>query len=201
MLTDEGLASLRMAAAVAMTLPTVSVRIASPTRTLAEIGWRLAAVPPEGNPGTGGAAADGVRLRPCAFRMAVGRAWRQRREGRDVDFCGLGGHRPTIAVSVGDGERILPGDIYQVRAEHGGWHHVLPTLLPPEGCHSVLGLDGPPLAFHDDPVTGVTLVHTRTDDPDPDRFPHLAHHLTALRGRLLAEELIADPTVVRSHEM
>ena len=186
MLTDDGLASLRMAATLALTLPTVQVRIASPARVLAEVGWHFHQ--PLG---------DGVRLRPCAFRMAVGRAWAQRREGLDVDFCGLGDSEPVITVCVADGERVQPGDIYQVRAEDGGWHHVLPTLLSPEGCHAVLGLEGPPLSFHDDPVTGVTLVHTHTDSPDPDRLPHLVAHLTALRGRLLAEELIADPLVVR----
>jgi hypothetical protein len=132
--------------------------------------------------------------------VAVGRAWHQRRDGVQVDFCGLGGHQPDITVAVGDGERILPGGIYQVRAEDGGWHHVLATVLPSEGCNAVLGLDGPPLMFHDDPVTGVTLVHAHTDDPDPDRPPHLAAHLTAIGGRLLAEELIADPLVVRRHE-
>jgi hypothetical protein len=186
MLTDDGLASLRMAATLALTLPTVRVRISSPTRVLAEVGWHL-----DG---------EGARLRPCAFRMAVGRAWCQRRQGVEVDFCGLGDSPPLITVDVGPGERILPGDVYQVRAEAGGWHHVLPTLLPPEGCHAVLGLDGPPLQFHDDPVTGVTLVHAETEDPDPDRPPHMAAHLTAIRGRLLAEELIADPLVVNRHD-
>jgi len=185
MLTDDGLASLRMAATLALTLPTVKVRIASPSRTLAEVGWQLDLL------------GDGVRLRPCVFRMAVGRAWKQRQEGLDVDFCGLGDALPVISVELAPGERVLPGDIYQVRAESGGWHHVLPTLLPPEGCHAVLGLHGPPLSFHDDPVTGVTLVHTETDSPDLDRMPHLVAHLTAIRGRLLAEELIADPLVVR----
>ena len=196
MLTDDGLASLRMAASLALTLPTVKVRVASPTRVLAEIGWHLEAVHSGDTPGPPGLG-DGVRLRPCAFRVAVGRAWNQRREGLDVDFCGRGGAEPTISVEVAPGERVLPGDIYQVRAESGGWHHVLPTLLPPDGCHAVLGLHGPPLSFHDDPVTGVTLVHTETDSPDLDRLPHLVAHLTALRGRLLAEELIADPLVVR----
>jgi hypothetical protein len=206
MLTDDGLASLRMAATLALTLPTVQVRIASPTRVLAEVGWHFA-VPPGDTPGPPGRLGEGVRLRPCAFRFAVGRAWVQRREGLDVDFCGLGDSEPGISVDVGPGERVLPGDIYQVRSESGGWHHVLPTLLPPEGCHSVLGLDGPPLSpgvrgcppisLHDDPVTGVTLVHIETDSPDLHRLPHLVAHLTALRGRLLAEELIADPLVVR----
>jgi hypothetical protein len=186
MLTDDGLASLRMAATLSLTLPSVRVRIASPTRLLAEIGWTF-----EGHIG------DGVRLRPCAFRVAVGRAWEQRRQGHQVDFCGLGDSEPIITMEVGQDERILPGDIFQVRAEAGGWHHVLATLLPAEGCHAVLGLDGPPLQFHDDPVTGVTLVHTETEHPDVDRFPHLVAHLTAIRGRLLAEELIADPLVVR----
>jgi len=180
MLTDDGLASLRMAATLALTLPTVRLRVESPTFVLAEVGWRL-----EGP------------LKPCAFRMAVGRAWNQRRQGVDVDFCGLGDARPVITVSLAPGERVLPGDIYQVRAEGGGWHHVVPTLLSPEACNTVLGLDGPPLAFHDDPVTGVTLVHAETDEPDLDRPPHLARHLTAIRGRLLAEELIADPLMVR----
>jgi hypothetical protein len=189
MLTDDGLASLRMAATLALTLPTVRVRIATPNRVLAEVGWQLE-----------GLCGDGVRLRPCAFRVAVGRAWNQRCNGVEVDFCGLGEHRPVITVAVAPGERVLPGDIYQVRAEAGGWHHVLPTLLSPEGCHHVLGLDGPPLMFHDDPVTGVTLVHAETPDPDLDRPPHLVPHLTALRGKLLAEELIADPLVVRSRE-
>jgi|GEM_PF-3309070 len=186
MLTDDGLASLRMAATLALTLPTVRVRIASPTGVLAAVGWRLDE-----------AAADAMRLPPCAFRMAVGRAWQQRRQGGVVDFCGLGDARPEITVTVAPGERVLPGDIYQVRAQSGGWHHVVPTLLSPEACHTVLGLDGPPLAFHDDPVTGVTLVHTETGDADLDRPPHLVPHLTAIRGRLLAEEVIADPLLVR----
>lgn len=186
MLTDDGLVSLRMAATLALTLPTVQVRVASPTRVLAEVGWHF------DEPRR-----DVARLRPCAFRVAVGRAWTQRRQGHEVDFCGLGDSEPTITVDVGPDERVLPGDIFQVRAETGGWHHVLPTLLSPEGCHAVLGLEGPPLSFHDDPVTGVTLVHTETESPDLDRFPHLVAHLTAIRGRLLAEELIADPLVVR----
>ena len=186
MLTDDGLASLRMASTLALTLPTVQLKVSSPTRVLAEVGWHFDE--PLG---------DGVRLRPCAFRMAVGRAWGQRKEGLEVDFCGLGDAEPLITVTVGPGERILPGDILQVRAECGGWHHVLATLLPPDGCTAVLGCDGPPMSFHDDPITGVTLIHTRTDSPDPDRLPHLVAHLTALRGRLLAEELIADPLVVR----
>ena len=131
MLTNDGLASLRQAATLALTLPTVQVRVASPTRVLVEVGWHFEE--PLG---------DGVRLRPCSFRMAVGRAWTQTREGLTVDFCGLGDHEPLIAVTVGAGERVLPGDI----------------------C----------------------------------RLPHLAAHLTAIRGRLLAEELIADPLVVRS---
>jgi hypothetical protein len=180
MLTTDGLGSLRMAATLALTLPTVRVRIESPTAVLAEVGWHL----------------DGP-LKPCAFRMAVGRAWDQRRQGVEVDFCGLGDAPPVITVTVAPGERVLPGDIYQVRAEGGGWHHVVPTLLSPEGCNTVLGCDGPPLSFHDDPVTGVTLVHTETDNADLDRPPHLAAHLTAVRGRLLAEELIADPLLVR----
>ena len=186
MLTDDGLSSLRMASTLALTLPTVQLKVSSPTRVLAEVGWHFD--DPLGN---------GVRLKPCAFRMAVGRAWGQRKEGLDVDFCGLGDAEPLITVTVGPEERVLPGDIFQVRAEGGGWHHVLATLLPPDGCTAVLGTDGPPMAFHDDPITGVTLIHTRTDSPDPDRLPHLVAHLTALRGRLLAEELIADPLVVR----
>lgn len=190
MLTDDGLAMLRQAATLALTLPTVQVRIASPTRVLAEVGWHFET--PLG---------DGVRLRPCSFRMAVGRAWTQRREGLGVDFCGLGENEPLITITVGSGERVLPGDIYQVRAEGGGWHHVLSTLLPPESCVNVVGHEGPPLMFHDDPITGVTLVHLKTDSHDPDRLPHLASHLTAIRGRLMAEELIADPLVVRSSEL
>ena len=109
MLTDDGLASLRMAATLALTLPTVQVKVSSPTRTLAEIGWHFEE--PLG---------DGVRLRPCAFRVAVGRAWNQRREGLDVDFCGLGDAEPIISVAVGAGRagaagRHLPGAV-RVRA-------------------------------------------------------------------------------------
>src|SRR5688572_23992830 len=140
MLTDDGLTFLRMSATLALTLPTIKVRIDSPTRTLAEIGWHFDAVHLGDTPGPPGLG-DGVRLRPCAFRVAVGRAWNQRKEGLDVDFCGLGDAEPIISIGVAPGERVLPGDIYQVRSESGGWHHVLPTLLPPEGCHAVLGLD------------------------------------------------------------
>src|SRR5438067_13637816 len=102
MLTDDGLASLRMAATLALTLPTVRVRIAAPTRVLAEVGWQLEE--PCG---------EGVRLRPCAFRMAVGRAWNQRRNGVEVDFCGLGGTRPPITGDVGPGGRVPAGHLHQ----------------------------------------------------------------------------------------
>ena len=162
MLTDDGLASLRMAATLSLTLPSVRVRVASPTRLLAEIGWTF-----EGHIG------NWVRLRPCAFRVAVGRAWEQRQQGHQIDFCGLGDSQPIISMEVGQ------------------------DVVPAEGCHAVLGLEGPPLQFHEDPATGVTLVHAETEDPDVDRYPHLVAHLTAIRGRLLAEELIADPLLVR----
>ena len=154
---------------------------------LAEVGWHFDE--PLG---------DGVRLRPCSFRMAVGRAWNQRREGLDVDFCGLGDAEPTITI---DGRGRRAGRCRATSSRCGpravAGTTSCATLLPPEGCLAVLGPDGPPLSFHDDPVTGVTLIHTETDSPDPDRLPHLVAHLTALRGRLLAEELIADPLVVR----
>jgi hypothetical protein len=106
MLTDDGLASLRMAATLALTLPTVRVQVAAPTRVLAEVGWQL---------DTDGGCSDGVRLRPCAFRVAVGRAWNQRRNGVECGAsCWPRSSSPTLwwcAVTRSDRYAPVPPDL------------------------------------------------------------------------------------------
>lgn len=178
MLSDATFEQLRMAATVAVALPTVHVRISSATELLVEVAWE-----------PGDEAGDVVHMRPCGFRGAVACARQRRDLGHPISFCRLEpGVDPVVEVAVGPGERRLPGGIYQVCAQ-GGWRLVFPVVLTAEECERSLGPAGSELSFHEDPLLGVTLVHARTSDGPTPPPAALVDSLVDTRARLLTEEL------------
>ena len=190
MISDAAFTSLRMAATLAMTVPSLHVTVAAAGgrdagRLLVDVGWT----------GDGCNLPEGaVHVRPCQFRHSVAHAWARRREGHTVAFCGLpAGTDLRVDVGVAPGDRSLPGDIYRVRVE-GGWRHLFASTLDSETCIEALG----PAAlvhrygFQEDPATGVTIVHARTALADEHRIPELGNALLEARGRLLTAELLAE---------
>lgn len=176
MMTETAFASLRMAATLAMAVPTVRVRLSSPDRELLEVSWLPGDLP-----------AGVVHVPPCGFRRSIACARARRGDGH-VAFFGLGPNTdPVVRIVVSPGDRSLPGDIYQVRIE-GGWRHVVPSLL--SGHRAARLLQDIPLAlrFHEDQATGVTLVEART----ADRTRPVGDALLAARSRLVVEELLDE---------
>ena len=184
MLSDSAFETLRMAATVAVALPTVRVLISSGDRLLVEVSW---------DPGSGDP--DAVHLRPCAFRSAVACGQSRRDMGYAIGFSRLdpGDHHVVDIVPTGF-DRRLPGGIYQVSAQ-GGWRLAFPSLLPSDHCRSVLRQRGgrlPTLGFHHDEAMGVTLVHARTAGGGVAPAPELIDAVVTARAILLAEELVLD---------
>lgn len=183
MLSDSTFSTLRMAATLAMTVPSLRVQVSSADRVLVEVSW-LDTEPPDGV----------VHVRPCAFRQGVACARARREEGHAVAFCGLPPDTdPRIDVIVAVGDRSLPGDIYRVRVQ-GGWRHIFPSLLDADRCIEAIGPDAlvHGFGFQEDTATGVTLVHARTAEGDEHRIPQVSEAMLDARGRLMAEEMLAE---------
>jgi hypothetical protein len=177
--------SLRMAATLALSVPSVAVRITAPTGPAVEVSWMRRALP------------SGVpHMAPCAFRRCIGCAHHRRAAGEPVTLWGLAPDVvPAVEVLIAPGDRKLPSGIYQVRVD-GGWRVVFPTLLRPSVCAEALAGpetlagDWPELAFHADPLTGVTLVSCRRTEEEGPMVGRQAEGLVDARARLLVAELL-----------
>jgi hypothetical protein len=173
--------SLRMAATLALAVPSLAVRITAPMHPCIEVSWF-----PRPSPA-------GVRqLPPCLFRRCVGCAHHRRQAGEPVTFLGLpDGMDPQVELLVAPGDRRLPSGIYQVRVKDG-WRVVVPCLVPPPRAAELLAGEWPDLGLHPDPLTGVTLV---TQHRSADQGPvagEAADRIVAAQARLLVDELLAE---------
>jgi len=197
MLDDEAFGALRRAATLAHAVPPMRVRVLHEGRVLLDVarGHHPEAADLDRPPTRDG---DGtLRLPPCAFRVAVGRAHQMRGVGRPLGLLGVpDGVLPQIDVGLPTGGEAWPGGIYQV-LEGRRWLYLFATTLSVERCRAVMEggvLDGARavhpattgavrIAFHGDEATEVTLVHTHL--PLGADAPH--HSRTrALLGDLLA---------------
>ena len=183
MISQAAFDSLRMGATLALTLPTLGVRVSSPMRPLLDVSWM-----PRGLP-------VGVRhVAPCMFRRCVACAHHRRAAGEDVSVQGLPADvDPVVEILVGPGDRRLPSGIYQVKVD-GGWRVVFPSLLPAGRCSQVLAWEWPELSFQADPLLGVTLVSwRRTEDEGPVAGGE-AERVVDAQARLLVVELLEGLT-------
>jgi hypothetical protein len=175
--------SLRIAATLALAVPTVGVRISSPTGPAVDVSWMPPRLP-----------ADVPHMAPCLFRRCIGCAHHRRAAGQSVTLWGLPADVvPAVEVRIAPGDRKLPSGIYQVRVA-GGWRVVFPSLLTAARCAEALAQDWPELAFHEDPLTGVTLVSWLRTDKEGPVAGRQVERLVDARARLLVAELIGGLT-------
>ncbi|MGH9041050.1 MAG: hypothetical protein ACRDZ3_12545 [Acidimicrobiia bacterium] len=186
MISQGAFDSLRMAATLALAVPTVGVRISTPVRPLIDVSW----MPPQVLlPGT-------RHMAPCLFRRCIGCAHHRRQAGESVTLWGMPeGADPTVEVLISPGDRKLPAGIYQTRVE-GGWRIVFPCLLAAPRCAELLGIEWPELNYHADPLTGVTLVSCRRTEVEGPLTGRRVERLLDARARLLVDELMHEVTSV-----
>ena len=179
MISQAAFDSLRMAATLALAVPSLGVRVSSPMRPLVEVSWM-----PRGMP-------VGVRhMAPCLFRRCIACAHHRRAAGEAVSVWGLpSGIDPSVEVLVGPGDRRLPSGIYQTKVE-GGWRVVFPCLLPAGRCSQALAEEWPELSFQADPLLGVTLVSCRRTDAEGPAAGRQAERIVDAQARLLVHELL-----------
>jgi hypothetical protein len=173
-LSARGLAELRVAATLAHRLP-VRVRVRHVDHVVLEV-----ARPPF---------ASGATTRwlpPCAFRAAVGTAWRRHREGERQRFADLPlDTDPAIDVGVPPGGLTRAGGLYQLPWD-GGTLHAFASDVDPLLCKRAAA--AVEVGYHTDPATDVSLFHVLAEAGEDAVAVELMEGLLA---RLATEELLA----------
>lgn len=205
MIDDLSFGALRRAATLAHAVPPIRVRVCHEGHILLDIS-REHGHGDDGPPASVERDGDGtLRLPPCAFRVAVGRAHQLRSDGRTMAFLGLpAGTSPQVEVGLPCGGEAWPGGIYQV-LDGRRWLYLFATTLPVGRCRPLLdtsgGLPGVHpsaegsvrIGFHGDEATEITLVHTEL----PLRAGEQEHtrtrrRLEGLLATLATEELLEE---------
>lgn len=196
-MTTAGMRAFRAAATLVDVVPAVRIRIRDGDRHLCSV----SAAP-------GREEGPLPSLPPCAFRAAVGQAWRLHRRGTRLRFLGMDvDGEPAVDVGLPAGHVVLPGQIYRLRAhDHRFLFCFLTELDPAETARAVAGsltterCDGRPaggrpgpgarrVGFHADRVTELTAVHTLCAAAD---VRPVAVLMTRLLEVCVAAEAIAE---------
>jgi hypothetical protein len=210
MITDQGLAALRLAATLNHLYPMLSTTLRADGRPVV----RVETPQPESEhaawPSAGGTAAEevgaapaihptgasAVELTPCGFRAATARAWGQHRAGRRLRLVDLDDD-PEVEVTVADGDQVWPSGIVRV-LRRGVVVFAFATLLGPDRCraHASDLLDAAPapdgvldLLLQRDTDTEVTIVSAEVD---PDRREACEAEVLDLFEALLARFAVVE---------
>jgi hypothetical protein len=178
-LDDHQLATLRRAAAMAHTTGAIGLRLSAAGVTIADVvphptehdvpldRWRAERAP-------------GPRIDPCAFRLAVARAWEDHGDGRRVGLIGLDDHAAlTVTWTVGPPGKLLGFGAVRTRcASRMVW--AFASLLAPAALSAVLtevaaSAAAPPDTIGDalaaqlihDELLDATVVHVELDPAGP----------------------------------
>jgi hypothetical protein len=173
-LSARGLAELRTAATLAHRLP-LRVRVRHDHHIVLEV-----ARPPFPE--------DSASrwLPPCAFRAAVGTAWRRHLQGEPQRFVTLPlDTDPAIDIGVPPGGCTRPGGLYELPWD-GGSLHAFATTVDPGLCRRTAA--SVEVGYHTDPATDVSLFHILAADDEQAMAVDLMEGVLA---RLATEELLA----------
>lgn len=132
------------------------------------------------------AGAAGARLiTPCAFRAAVGEAWRLQQAGHAVVFAGLPADvEPEATIEVPPSGEVRPGGIYQLP-----WADGVLSVFATTASAAIIERAAPPsVDAHLDRVTGVSLVRIAAADREADTA---ARALEDVLATITTEDLIA----------
>jgi hypothetical protein len=196
-ITERGLADLRLAAALTHLHPSLVLQVLDGRRPVVRVAGPVPLGPPDGIRRPGAA----LQLTPCAFRGAVASAHAALRSGSRLQMLDLPAD-PVVELGAGAGGRVLPGGIARV---HDGviesW--VLATFLPPERCrhlaHDILQERPAPegvleLALCRDSDLDVTVVSAELDPDGPVDDGAIVDLLEELLARFVTEELLEQLT-------
>lgn len=186
--------ALRTAATLTHGLPTLRARVRLGDRVLLEI------VPPDDEGNVVGASGDSPVMTPCAFRCAVGEAYRRHLGGEHLLFLGLPpASDPAIDIATLRSGAARPGGLYRVPlGDRSVW--AFATTFPPVPGHE-LALDLIEQAtahqrvayvgIHPDPVTEISLAWVETTAmPGSDDELQVIELVEALMARWTAHELL-----------
>ena len=203
MITSDGMRALRVSATMAHAVPALRIRLRDDAGTRVEV-----AAQPSGAATTGRTGA--LRLTPCEYRMAVGRAWGLHGDGQPVRLLDLQGD-PAVDVGVPAGGATLASGIHRV--PFGGRHlYVSATTLCLEAIHEAVAGDGPDddleslaevwgIGLRVDCATDVTVVWAELDAGDRVLQHALLEVLERVVVRLaVAELLVGASDAASSHE-
>ena len=198
MISEQGLAALRVAATLTHSLPGLRARIRSGVDVVLDV--RHDAEPSFD-------AEAGARCRtiaPCAFRCAVTRAYQRHLAGEQLRFLHLpAGVDPAIDIGTPSGGRARPGGLYRVPVD-ARWVWAFASTLPADDAHD-LGQDlvdaAQPLPFvsslgvRPDRGTGVALAFAEvTASPGSAAEDRVVDLLESLMARWTAHELVNAAT-------
>jgi hypothetical protein len=214
MITDHGLAALRLAATLNHLYPMLSTTLWADGRPVVRIEapqpeTEHAASPTAGRTGVEGVgvapalhptSATTVELTPCGFRAATARAWAQHRAGRRLRLVDLDTD-PEVEVTVADGDQVWPSAIVRVR-RRDVVVYAFATLLAPDRCraHASDLLDATPapdgvldLLLQRDTDTEVTIVSAEVDPEHREACEtEVLDLFEALLARFAVLELLDD---------
>lgn len=191
-LTAVGLGALRRAAVMAHTVGTISLRLTAGDEQIVD-------VRPDPHP------CSGRVVDPCAFRMAVARAWADHEMGREIGLIGLGpSDELDIAWSVAaPGQDLGFGAVRAVCAGRVVW--AFASVLDPAEVSAVMadmGTDGDDIVanvsdgiaarlVHDD-LLDATVVHVEAEPPVSTRLlDEVLRRMVAVVGAAeLTKELV-----------
>jgi hypothetical protein len=192
-ITERGLADLRLAAALTHLHPSLVLQVLDGHRPVVRVAGPVPIEPADGIRRPGAA----LQLTPCAFRGAVASAFAALRSGSRLQMLDLPAD-PVVELGAGTRGRVLPGGIARV---HDGltdsW--VMATFLPPERCrhlaHDILRQRPAPegvleLALCRDSDLDVTVVSAELDPAGPVDEPAVVDLLEELLARFVTEELL-----------
>ena len=203
MITSDGMRALRVSATMAHAVPALRVRLRDEAGTRVEVAADPAGLAVADGPGS-------VRLTPCQYRTAVGRAWQMHGDGRPVRLLDLQSD-PAVDIGVPPGGATLASGVHRV--PFGGRHlYVSATTLDLEAIHEAVAGDGPDddleslaevwgLGLRVDCATDVTVVWAELDAGDRSLQHALLEVLEQVVVRLaVAELLVGASDAASSHE-
>lgn len=190
MISEQGLAALRIAAALCHGMPRVRARIRAGDTVLLHV---LNPANDEQLP------TDGRVLSPCAFRCSVAQAYQRIQAGQQLSFLHLPvGVDPAIDIATPSSGTARTGGIYRVPLE-GRWLWGFATTLHADVAFD-LGADVVAaaelssvvaLGIRPDLALGVSLAYAETiAAPDTAEERDLVDLLEALLARWTAHELV-----------
>ncbi|MEZ5323301.1 MAG: hypothetical protein R2698_14745 [Microthrixaceae bacterium] len=190
MISEQGFADVRVAAALNHMFPGLETRLSGGDRLLVEVAWS----PSE----SGGEAV--LRVHPCAFRRHVAACWARHLDGKRMRFLDLDGD-PVVEVGMTADAVHHPAGMLRLPLA-GQWVYAFGTAMDPDRC-AVVGADiiaaferpeevlG--VGIRGDGATQVSIVYAETAENASSSVHHaVVDVLQQLKARFAVSRLLDE---------